>query len=112
MNENNRFLIEEIDFSDIKKIEDMHELLMKKFGFPDFYGKNIHALIDCLSSLRYPEDGMTSITLKKDETLLLIIKNISETSRDVIVDFIIAIEAVNQRNINIGSPVSVLLSLC
>lgn len=112
MDGNNRFLIEEIDFLDVKNLENMHELLMRKFGFPDFYGRNIHALIECLSSLRYPEDGMTSINLKKNEILLLTIKNIAETSRDVIVDFIIAIEAVNQRQIDIGSPISILLSLC
>ncbi|EMH4164457.1 barstar family protein [Pluralibacter gergoviae] len=40
--------------------DDFHNEMKILFGFHDFYGKNTHALIDCLTSLRYPEDGMVS----------------------------------------------------
>ncbi len=38
------------------------------FGFPDFYGENMDAWIDCLSSLR-DGDAMSKFTLAPDETL-------------------------------------------
>ncbi|WP_442872765.1 barstar family protein [Chitinophaga sp. 212800010-3] len=37
----------ELDFSNINELAQMHQLLKEKFGFPDFYGKNVNALIDC-----------------------------------------------------------------
>ncbi len=38
------------------------------FGFPDFYGNNMNAWIDCLSYLR-DDDGMTKFRLAPDEML-------------------------------------------
>jgi hypothetical protein len=38
------------------------------FGFPDFYGNNLSAWIDCLSSLR-DGDGMSRFTLGPQESL-------------------------------------------
>lgn len=46
-----------------------HRASRLAFGFPDFYGNNMDAWIDCLSSLREPGSGMTSIVLAPDETL-------------------------------------------
>ena len=74
-----------------------HSLLKKAFGFPDFYGKNVNALIDCLSSLRYPEDGMTAIVLKKDETLNITVRSFPIKNAIMLYHFIISIQSVNQR---------------
>jgi hypothetical protein len=41
-----------------------------KFGFPDFYGGNMDAWIDCLSTLR-DDDGMAAFRLDTDETLTI-----------------------------------------
>ena len=38
------------------------------FGFPDFYGNNMNAWIDCLSGLR-DGDGMSAFTLAPGEVL-------------------------------------------
>ena len=45
-----------------------HTESQAKFGFPDFYGRNMDAWVDCLSGLR-DADGMSSIVLAPDETL-------------------------------------------
>ncbi|HJV84012.1 MAG TPA: barstar family protein [Noviherbaspirillum sp.] len=45
-----------------------HEQCKAAFGFPDFYGRNMDAWIDCLSGLR-DDDGMSSFRLKPAETL-------------------------------------------
>ncbi|MDO5708379.1 MAG: barstar family protein [Andreesenia angusta] len=31
---------------------EVHEYLKKKFNFPEYYGKNLDALYDCLTSLK------------------------------------------------------------
>ena len=38
------------------------------FGFPDFYGANMDAWIDCLTYL-YEGDGMSNIVLAREESL-------------------------------------------
>ena len=38
-----------LDFSNCKNWNDMHQLVMKELDFPDYYGKNLDALWDCLS---------------------------------------------------------------
>ena len=37
-----------IDFSSVKSLDDLHGLLKEKFGFPEYYGKNLNALWDCI----------------------------------------------------------------
>ena len=49
-----------------------HTMCKSLFGFPDFYGSNMDAWIDCMSYLR-SESHMTSIELADDEILLIVI---------------------------------------
>lgn len=49
---------------DARRITDwrsFHGVFAEAFGFPDFYGGNMDAWIDCLSSLDAPSEGMTTI---------------------------------------------------
>ena len=52
----------------IKDWKSFHLLCKSKFGFPDFYGTNMNAWIDCLSCLD-EEDRMSHFTLEKGELL-------------------------------------------
>jgi RNAse (barnase) inhibitor barstar len=45
-----------------------HQVCKEAFGFPDFYGANMNAWIDCLSYLT-EDDGMTRFVLTEDERL-------------------------------------------
>jgi Barstar (barnase inhibitor) len=47
-----------------------HQESAKLFGFPEFYGQNMNAWIDCLTYLT-DDDGMKSISLGKGENLVL-----------------------------------------
>ena len=47
-----------------------HALSKAAFGFPDFYGNNLDAWIDCLSYLR-DDDAMSSFRLQPDEVLTI-----------------------------------------
>jgi hypothetical protein len=55
-----------------------HEVFKIVFGFPDFYGKNMDAWIDCMSYIDQKEVGMTSFCLLKTDTLVIELTN-SET---------------------------------
>lgn len=45
-----------------------HRICKEAFGFPDFYGNNMNAWIDCLSYLD-SDDGMTKFCLEEDEIM-------------------------------------------
>jgi RNAse (barnase) inhibitor barstar len=45
-----------------------HYVSKEVFGFPDFYGNNLNAWIDCLTYLD-DDDGMTNVVLKDGEML-------------------------------------------
>ncbi|EOV7496109.1 MULTISPECIES: barstar family protein [Proteus] len=98
-----------IDFKNIKNVDDFHMIMKTLFGFPDFYGKNFNAFIDCLSSIRIPEDGMTSIHIKNDECILLEIFNINSIADDLLYDFLLSIQEINRRCVIFGEEASILL---
>ncbi|MTB81420.1 barnase inhibitor [Providencia stuartii] len=98
-----------VDFNEINNVNEFHIEMKKLFGFPEFYGKNFNAFIDCLTSLRLPEDGMTSIHIKKDECILLEVFNINSLSDDLLHGFLLSIQEINRRCIMFGEPASILL---
>jgi len=87
----------EIDCKGLTK-KDLHLVFKEKLGFPDFYGMNWDALIDCLSSLRDPETGMTEVSLEEDEVLLIYCNDLSKSKFDSNV-FVDVIEFVNARGL-------------
>lgn len=89
-----------IDFKDVDTVNKMHKKLKHAFGFPNFYGANIHALIDCLGDIRYPEYGMSEVTIGENEVLNLTIKNFPYENKLIINIFFLAIESVNKKSIN------------
>src|SRR5580704_14941378 len=51
--------------------DSFHSVFAEILGFPDFYGRNMNAWIDCLSYLDEEGVGMTSIALGEDERLIV-----------------------------------------
>ena len=101
-----------VDFKEISNAAEFHDKFKQLFGFPDFYGNNFHAFIDCLTSLRIPEEGMTSINIKQNEYILLEVNNINQLPDNLKHDFLLSIQEVNSRNILFGEKASILLLLC
>ncbi len=58
----------QLDGKIIRNWHDFHRESQAAFGFPDFYGRNMDAWIDCLSTLR-DNDGMSKFMLGPEETL-------------------------------------------
>ncbi|BES86841.1 hypothetical protein PEC302107_30640 [Pectobacterium araliae] len=100
-----------IDFAKIKTLDDFYNELSDLFGFPDFFGRNINALIDCLFSLRYPEDEMTKITVSTSEYLLIELYNFSLTTEEIKETLIITIENVSLKCKEKGQEPSIVLLL-
>ena len=88
-----------IDFVGINTVGEMHEQLKQAFGFPDFYGANFNALIDYLGDIRYPEYGMSELTIGENEVLNLTIKNFSYNNELITNNFFYAIQCVNDKAI-------------
>ena len=42
--------------------KELNKTMKELLGFPDFYGMNWDAMIDCLSYMRYPHEQMTELT--------------------------------------------------
>ena len=55
-----------IDPRRITDTDSFHAVLAKTLGFPYFYGKNLNAWIDCMTSLDMPSHGMTSFHAPPD----------------------------------------------
>jgi len=92
-----------------KQIEDwksFHQLCKCEFGFPDFYGANMDAWIDCLSYFTEPEE-MSRFILKKGELLHIEISDTEDfnTRLPEIFDALVECSAfVNRRFVENGEP--------
>ena len=102
-----------IDANEIKDWDSFHNCFSKAFGFPDFYGKNMNAWIDCMTSLDAPDDGMTTIHAEPGKTIILEIENINSLAdqNSEIYEALIECSAfVNYRKLEVGEPAVLTLS--
>ncbi len=58
-----------------------HDYLKEAFGFPDYYGKNLDALYDCLSDLRNTEIIIYNIE-DVDEFSLKVLRVIDDVAEE------------------------------
>jgi RNAse (barnase) inhibitor barstar len=65
-----------LETAQIHDWESFHRVFKETFGFPNFYGANMDAWIDCMSSITNPDEGMSEITVNVGEVLVL---EVSET---------------------------------
>ena len=59
-------------------MDDFHAVFKAAMGFPNFYGNNMNAWIDCMTSVDSPEERMTAIHVEKGNFLVLVLKNIDD----------------------------------
>ena len=52
-----------------------HDECARVFGFPDFYGRNLDAWVDCMTSLDVPEDMMSSVHCARGSVLTIELRN-------------------------------------
>lgn len=52
-----------------------HDIFKITFGFPDFYGRNMDAWIDCMTDIDNKASGMTRVWTNKADTLVIELTN-------------------------------------
>jgi hypothetical protein len=100
----------------VEKIVDwpsFHETFQRELGFPGFYGRNMDAWIDCMTSVDSASGGMTTVTVQPSEFLVLRIDEPFEFRRRCPEQYDALLECtafVNYRRVEVGeAPVLVLL---
>jgi len=100
----------------VEKIVDwpsFHDTFQRELGFPNFYGRNMNAWIDCMTSADAPSDGLSTVTVEPGEILVLRIDQPFEFRHRCPEQYDALIEctaAVNVRRVEVGeSPVLGLL---
>ncbi|SNS39767.1 Barstar (barnase inhibitor) [Noviherbaspirillum humi] len=90
-----------------------HAQCRDAFGFPDFYGNNMDAWVDCLSYLR-DDEGMTRFQLGPDELLQIEIANADALRRqapDILPTLEDCVEMINERYEDYGEKPALALTL-
>jgi RNAse (barnase) inhibitor barstar len=64
-----------IDASDIRDWPSFHSTFATALGFPEFYGRNMDAWIDCMTDLDVPGAGMSKVHAPPKGIVLLKVLN-------------------------------------
>ncbi|MBB3759189.1 barstar family protein [Xanthomonas arboricola] len=104
-----------IDGRQITDKPSFHDVFSAAFGFPDFYGRNYDAWIDCLTHLdASTEEAMTRVRVLPGELLILYVDH-AEAMRHVcpeVLQFLLEATAfVNFRRMDRGLPAVLVLAL-
>ncbi len=84
--------------------DSFHDVFATALGFPEFYGRNLDAWIDCLT-YRDEDDGMASVTVEPGDVLTLQFGEASAFARRCPDQYAALVEAaafVNWRRIETG----------
>jgi len=71
-----------IECENIHDWDSFHDEFARVFGFPDFYGRNMDAWNDCMSSLADPEDELTSIHCEKCKMMTIELANVGRLKQN------------------------------
>lgn len=90
-----------------------HDTFAEVFGFPSFYGRNMNAWIDCMTSLDEPGAGMTTLHASTGSCVVLQLENVSDFVRRCPEQYAAIVECaafVNWRRIELGEEAVLTLS--
>ena len=98
-----------IDAKHIVDAQSFHTVFANAFGFPDFYGRNMNAWIDCMTYLDDPDASLSKVRVTNGDVLSLVIENAAEFKARCPKEFSALLECsafVNWRRIEQGgSPI-------
>jgi hypothetical protein len=107
--------LKKIDCDRITDWPSFHEEFNRVFQFSAFYGRNMDAWIDCMSSLDAPEDEMTSIHCEPGKILTIELERVKPFMVRCPEQYSAIVECsafVNWRRIEQGQPAVLALSYC
>lgn len=88
----------------------LHDLFTEAFGFPDFYGRNGSAWIDCMTNL---DADFSKVQVARGEILVLQLENAESLKKQapaILRDILEMSAFVNWRRIEVGEPPVLLVS--
>jgi hypothetical protein len=71
-------MIVRIDTRRILNWDTFHNIFAETFGFPDYYGRNMNAWIDCMTYLNDPKVSDTSLKAAPGEVVVLQLDNVDD----------------------------------
>lgn len=86
-----------------------HRVFAEAFGFPSFYGHNMDAWIDCMSSLD-ADDGMTTIRGSATDPVVLRIDHARAMPKELLDALTESAAFVNWRRLEANEPAILLLA--
>lgn len=99
----------EIDTTRIDDWASLHDVFSEALGFPEFYGRNMNAWIDCMTSVDDPGDGLTQVHAPQGGVLVLSLSDATDFAARCPEIYAALIECsafVNYRRMKVGeSPV-------
>jgi RNAse (barnase) inhibitor barstar len=101
-----------LETSAIEGWESFHDVCAATFGFPDFYGSNLDAWIDCLT---YLDDGMSRFDLPPGEVLMIEVADFDDFQHrapELAMALTECTAFVNGRSLRRGEPARLALRLC
>jgi hypothetical protein len=102
-----------IDLAEISDWQTFHAVFKAKLGFPDFYGANMNAWIDCMTCLDSPDDGMTKVHAPSGGFFCLVLESAAEFKRrcpEIFEALVDCAAVVNYRRTEMGDLPVLLLS--
>jgi hypothetical protein len=102
-----------IDGSRITDWDSFHDIFSEALGFPVFYGRNLDAWVDCMTSLDSPEDGMSRVHVSTEDILVLCISGVQELRKrcpEIYNSLVECSAFVNWRRIELGDQAVLALS--
>jgi len=94
-----------IDLREIIDWPSFHSVFKRKMGFPDFYGANMNAWIDCMTCVDAPEDGMSAIHAPRDGVLVLTLDSVQDFKKrcpELFDELVSSVAFVNWRRLETG----------
>ena len=104
-----------IDANRITDRTSFHSVFADAFGFPDFYGRSMHAWVDCMTHLDDPDAELSRVCVKPGEVLSLVVQNAADLKKrcpELFADLIECAAFVNWRRIERGGSPVLAIALC
>jgi len=101
-----------IDCSAIGDWESFHDVFARELGFPDFYGRNMNAWIDCMGDIG-ANGGVTRLDAQPTDKVVLQLsgfQNLKERCPSVWADLLDCVAVVNGREMEAGEEPMLLLA--
>jgi hypothetical protein len=102
-----------LDTRPITDWETFHDAFKEALGFPQFYGRNMDAWIDCMSYVDEPGAGMSSVHAPPGEVLVLQLEHVADFAARCPEQYAAVVECsafVNWRRIEMGKGAVLALS--